>query len=504
MTRRVCIIFIICLSLIFPGFARGTLHYYSGTMDAEFEMTHKFSILVEEVLTSLTLSVTLPENYSLPNNSQNITDLNFSYTETPFEVDDYNDSYENHYKKITWINPPEGIIDVTMTYSVSSSSDWNKFVTSDPFPFNSSGLPASVTDFLQPSPMVQSNYSVFRDKAAQLTAGLTTQWEAMTVLIGWVIDNIDYYHYPYSYDAYYTYYYGLGNCSNFAHVALALVRAAGIPARLVHGYSLDEPYTLPTEGDPIEIRWGMGTHAWIEVYYPSLGWVSYDPQRDLHHVDTYRVLVGRGADTTGILGNISSTSDFIQNHYPLWGQSFEVKEIEGSVNLSYIKSTEEINKRSFSSAVTFLPKHTIIATTIGDGSIYPAGQVFADTGSSHTFTITPDPGYYIAEVLVDGNTTQQDSLSLYTFLNVTENHSITAEFLIEDSDGDALPDWWEQQIIDYSENDEISSFQDVLPDEDFDGDNFSNMEEYQEETDPTDTRSYPPRPMPWLILLLED
>ncbi|MFC1837974.1 transglutaminase family protein [Thermodesulfobacteriota bacterium] len=503
MAKRVCIILIMWLSLVFPGPVWGVLHYYSGTMEAEFEMTHKFSILVEDVLTSLTLSITLPENYSLPNNTQNITDLDFSYpdSEIPSE-EDVIDDYENHCKKLTWTNPPKGTLNVTMTYLVSSGSDWNKFVTSDKYPFNSAGLPDSVTKFLQPSTKVQSNNPIFINGAASLTSGLTTQWEAMTALNGWVMDNIYYYTNPTGHDAYSTWYWGVGTCSNYAHIALALVRAAGIPARLAHGYSLDEPYTLPTEGDPIETWWGKGTHAWIEVYYPSLGWVSYDPQRDFHHVDTHRVLIGRGADTTGILGKISSTSDSAQSGYPLWGQSFEVSWIDDSIDLFYIKSTDEIFKRSFSSAVTFIQKHIIIAATGSDGSISPTGQVFADTGSNHTFTILPDQGYYIADVLVDG--ISQGSVSSYTFYDVTADHMITAHFLIEDSDGDNLPDWWEQQIIDYSQSDGISDFEGVLPVDDFDSDNFSNLEEYQEETDPTDSGAHPPRPIPWLILLLED
>lgn len=503
MAKRICINLVLWLILIFPGSAWGVLHYFSGTMDSEFEMTHTFSVMVPDGLTSLTFIVTLPENYSLPNNTQNITGLSFSYSMTPSEVDDYTDNYENHYKKITWTNPPEGIIKVTMIYSVFSSSDWDKFVTSDPFPFNSSGLPASVLDFLDPSIMVQSDHSVFKNIANALTRGLTTQWEAMIALNGWAIENIFYYPNPTGYDAYSTWYWGAGTCSNYAHVTLALVRAAGIPARLAHGYSLEEPYTLPIDGDEIEASWGKGTHAWIEVYYPSLGWVSYDPQRDFHHVDTHRVLIGRGADIVGVMGDITSTSDYPPSFNPRIYPSFAVNRIVDSVDLSYIKTTNEINRErppSLSTAVTFIQKHIIIALADSNGSISPTGQLFVNTGSNRTFTITPDSDYYIADVLVDD--LPQGSISTYTFNNVTADHTIMAEFLIEDSDGDELPDWWEQQIIDYS--DSMNSFEDVLPEDDFDGDNFSNMEEYQEETDPTDARAHPPRPMPWLILLLED
>jgi hypothetical protein len=103
---------------------------------------------------------------------------------------------------------------------------------------------------------------------------------------------------------------------------------------------------------------------------------------------------------------------------------------------------------------------------------------------------------------VDG--ASEGSVSSYTFSNVTADHTITAQFLLTDSDGDDLPDLWEQQIIDYNQNDGITGFEDVLPEDDFDGDNFSNIKEYLEDTDPTDARAHPPRPMPWLMILLDE
>ena len=54
-----------------------------------------------------------------------------------------------------------------------------------------------------------------------------------------------------------------------------------------------------------------------------------------------------------------------------------------------------------------------------------------------------------------------------------------------DSDEDNLPDWWEQKIIDADAGDGIETAADVLPDDDFDGDGISNIDEYEAGTDPT-------------------
>ncbi|MFC1839596.1 transglutaminase family protein [Thermodesulfobacteriota bacterium] len=503
MTKKILKIIMVFICIAFPAAAWGKLHYYSGTMDAEFEITHTIEITVPSGLNTLSYTTTLPENFSLPNSTQNITVMKFSYEGAPVE-ENYTDAYGCHYKKLTWINPSRGYINVTISYKVSSSSDWNKFVTNDPFPFNSSGLPASVTDFLRRSDEVQSDDSVFVNLADNLTKNITTQWEALKVLNGWVMDNIFYGTNPNGIDALSTIDLRYGKCSNFAHVALALIRASGIPARLAHGYSIRKYYELPTEDDPIHPDWGQGTHAWIEVYYPSLGWVPYDPQRDLHHVDTHRVLLGRGADTTGIVGVVSGSSTDIPFMYIYSYQVLDVEWITDDIDLSYIKSTDEIQSFSLSSLVSYTEGHAIIAPAGIGGIISPSGQVRVNDGSSQAFTITPDPDYDLDDVLVDGNPI--GAVNSYIFNNVTEDHTIEALFVIDsdgDIDDDGLPDSWEQQIIDHSESDEFTSIQDVEPDHDFDGDGYTNLEEYEAETDPTDSSSHPLKFMPWIPLLLE-
>jgi hypothetical protein len=56
-----------------------------------------------------------------------------------------------------------------------------------------------------------------------------------------------------------------------------------------------------------------------------------------------------------------------------------------------------------------------------------------------------------------------------------------------DSDGDGMLDYWEQKIINGNPGDGITTIAHVLPDDDFDGDNASNLAEYNAGTDPVDT-----------------
>jgi len=78
---------------------------------------------------------------------------------------------------------------------------------------------------------------------------------------------------------------------------------------------------------------------------------------------------------------------------------------------------------SFSTAT-----YTIAASAGIGGAISPSGSVSVNHSASKTFTITPDTGFGITNVLVDG--TSVGAVSSYTFNNVTGNHTISASFAV--------------------------------------------------------------------------
>ena len=76
----------------------------------------------------------------------------------------------------------------------------------------------------------------------------------------------------------------------------------------------------------------------------------------------------------------------------------------------------------------------VIDASCGEnGSINPAGKVSVPKGGNQTFAITPDNGYHIADVLVDGASV--GAVKEYTFENVTEGHTIAVTFAKDSSGG---------------------------------------------------------------------
>jgi transglutaminase-like putative cysteine protease len=84
---------------------------------------------------------------------------------------------------------------------------------------------------------------------------------------------------------------GRGVCQDFAHLSLALLRAAGIPARYVSGYlhpSLDAEIGAEVAGE---------SHAWIDAWSGS--WWAFDPTNAID-VGVRHAMVARGRDYSDV------------------------------------------------------------------------------------------------------------------------------------------------------------------------------------------------------------
>ena len=88
--------------------------------------------------------------------------------------------------------------------------------------------------------------------------------------------------------------------------------------------------------------------------------------------------------------------------------------------------------------------YTIKATAGAGGSISPSGSISVREGRDQTFTITPDKGYAVANVKIDGK--RIGAVKSYTFENVRRTHTIEVIFVkgtagANTGDSSNLPLW---------------------------------------------------------------
>lgn len=80
-----------------------------------------------------------------------------------------------------------------------------------------------------------------------------------------------------------------GVCQDYAHIALSVLRTAGLPSRYVCGY-------IDSGGDGEAGMVGaLATHAWVDILLPGMTWVGIDPTNRKWVNDQY-IAVSYGRD----------------------------------------------------------------------------------------------------------------------------------------------------------------------------------------------------------------
>jgi hypothetical protein len=115
--------------------------------------------------------------------------------------------------------------------------------------------------------------------AAKISAGDTTEYDRVAAVQAWIRSHTTYDLNvpadPPGVDAVdrFLFVTRRGFCEQIASSMAIMLRTLGIPTRLVTGYG-------PGQRNPLtgyfEVR-QSDAHAWVEVFYPGVGWVPYDP-----------------------------------------------------------------------------------------------------------------------------------------------------------------------------------------------------------------------------------
>jgi len=175
---------------------------------------------------------------------------------------------------------------------VQVTSKMGPLKTRVPYPLLSRSLPASVAQYLMPERDRQSNDASIVRLATTITQGSRYAHEAANAVLSWLADNLTFdTSITVPNDAVSALQYKKAYCVGYSNLAVALLRAAGIPARVAHGY-LPPGYEWGFSKD----YWGVkvndgGFHAYLEIYYPDTGWVFSDAEHSHNFVDPFHIIL---------------------------------------------------------------------------------------------------------------------------------------------------------------------------------------------------------------------
>jgi len=242
-----------------------------------------------------------PPSATSKTSKQTISNYRHTAIPPPTSTQERMDTYGNRILELRW-KAPRGEIKIVSEYDVKASVEFVLVPSTAPYPVQTGALPADVARYLKPSEQVQSDDQSIKNLSADLVKGTKTEGEAVTRVMHWIVDHLHYTLEPAGYDALTTKREGKGNCQNYSHLTMALLRAAGIPARLVRGRTLGKSWEVDEDNGKRRwtAKWGEGRHAWLEVYYPDQGWLMYDSQAYHQFVSTRFIRIEVGPDNKAV------------------------------------------------------------------------------------------------------------------------------------------------------------------------------------------------------------
>jgi hypothetical protein len=278
--------------LITPMAVPAANYEVSGDMGSGIRYTLLQQVTNASGLKRLELRFVMPEAYTSPTYAMNPSDIRLVF-DPPAKETRETDQRGNTVVSAVWESPPERA-EARLSFNADTQTRLDRLSTKAPFPLKS--VPPGLSDYVGPTVQVQSGHPDIRNMSHQLTNGAKSQFDAVQRILSWVVDNLMYVNPPEHYDALYALSSGKGNCQNFSHLAASLMRAAGIPVRIVNGITLNRPFDITRDTGPITFKMAQGRHSWIEVWFPDLEWVPFDPQQTMLFIPNRYIRLEVGVD----------------------------------------------------------------------------------------------------------------------------------------------------------------------------------------------------------------
>jgi hypothetical protein len=161
-----------------------------------------------------------------------------------------------------------------------------------PFPVPQRLISSSVSPYLAAERDRQASDPSIMRLAGEITKGSRYAHEAANAILSWTADNLTFdASITVPSDALSALKFRKAYCVGYSNLAVALLRAAGIPARIAHGY-LPPGYEWGFSKE----YWGVkvndgGFHAYLEIYYPDTGWVFSDAEHSHNFVDPFHIIL---------------------------------------------------------------------------------------------------------------------------------------------------------------------------------------------------------------------
>lgn len=252
------ILILIILSLLLINIVTAQNLYQYETLDLELEVKGEFGLVAKK--SSAKVNNVKSELLLFPNEDFRQKLLNLK---NKGELNEGSIIYE-------WNDKTLGNKEFGYTATIGTENQRIKVKNKIPFPIAKEDI-QGLEQYLLPTKSIDSDNAKIIAKASELAEGEDDLFKVTFKLAEWVERNVEYdlntLTATSSQKASWVLENKQGVCDEMTSLLVAMARSLGIPARFVSGisYSTSELFNEPWQ-----------PHGWSEVYFPNIGWVSFD------------------------------------------------------------------------------------------------------------------------------------------------------------------------------------------------------------------------------------
>lgn len=270
------LVFILIILIIVVVFNNSIVYLTSDSKTRiSFNLYSSKSIIQLGKATYLDLKMYLPQNFENYNSSQTISDTSFYIRlspRKPKKQEIYTDDFGNKIMHVRWEGMKAITIELQFNGLITSFANFDSF--NDTFPIDLSSSSQDVITFLKPTEFTQTDKYEIKYLARKLSENENLEVKVIHNIFNWVKSNIEFNPDHKNYDALSVLINREGSREGILNLIVALLRAANIPVKASIGYSL--PASI-TSFKGLSLKFEKGIYSFLEIYFPSKGWLYFDP-----------------------------------------------------------------------------------------------------------------------------------------------------------------------------------------------------------------------------------
>ncbi len=268
-TSGAVLLFVLLASLSAATYEVGgpVLFALEGVFAQETIYTYTIAASPETLPADVSITAHLPMSRTWQyRRSLDVSDLDLTYAPQPDATSQQTDDLGNAFSTASWAGVSEDVTFVTQARYKEETVFEPTLTWYDKYPVE--WVPEDTEVWLEPDSRgyIQSDAQEIRQLASDLAAGAVLQLEVVGRILAWVHENVRVARCDEDVeqvDALWVLENRVARCVGFSNLAVALIRATGIPA-------------MPTSGVVADSETPDVGHAWISVYLSDLGWFEFE------------------------------------------------------------------------------------------------------------------------------------------------------------------------------------------------------------------------------------